>query len=313
MTNEHTRVSELLPLYVSRALDPAQRAAVEKHLPGCPECQADLALWKAMAAEIVTAGQAAAAPKGLADRALASLGHPPVPQTLARPEPRPWRRLERIFQLLCAQMPLVNREIWPASALVIGLGYVIALISDQTGVIYALAPLIAATCVSLIYGSESDPAYELALSTPTSPRQILLARLVLVFGYNLALVLIATLGLLPIQSAQPVLGSLLLAWLAPMTFLSAMALVLSLWIGPQNAITISYIAWIAQLFIGPLRKVLAMPAINGASLTPFTAGFMALYQNFWQTPALLLALSILLFAAAAWLAGKQEFRTVQSA
>ena len=32
---------------------------------------------------------------------------------------------------------------------------------------------------------------------------------------------------------------------------------------------------------------------------------MAAYQDFWQTPALLLALSALLFAAAVWLAGQQ--------
>ncbi|RPJ38394.1 MAG: hypothetical protein EHM21_16915, partial [Chloroflexi bacterium] len=246
--NEHTQIKDLLPLYVSGALDPAQRADVEKHLPACAECQAGLALWKAAAGEITALDQAAVAPKGLADRALADI------YARARPSNPFAARLGRMVQLLRSQIPLVHREIWPASALVIGLGYVIALIAAQSGVVYALAPLIAATCVSLIYGSESDPAYELALSTPTSPRQILLARLVLVFGYNLVLVLVATLGLLPMLSAQPsqpLLGALLLGWLAPMTFLSAMALVFSLWIGPQNAIAISYIAWIAQLFVGP--------------------------------------------------------------
>jgi hypothetical protein len=206
-------------------------------------------------------------------------------------------------------MPLVNREIWPASALVIALGYVIVLITDQSGVIYALAPLIAATCVSLIYGPEADPAYELALSTPTSPRQILLARLVLVFGYNLALVLVAFLGLVPVLAGhptQPLLGTLVLAWLAPMTFLSASALVLSLAIGSQNAIALTYIAWIAQLLVGPLRSGLVLSGQAGAKVSPLFAELMTAYVSFWQFPALLLALSAVLFGAAVWLVGKQE-------
>ena len=62
--------------------------------------------------------------------------------------------------------------------------------------------MIAAACVSFIYGPENDLAYELALSTPTSPRTILLARLALVFGYNLGLVPIATLGLQPALHQQ---------------------------------------------------------------------------------------------------------------
>ena len=47
--NEHNRISDLLPLYVSGALADDQRQAVEQHLPGCAACRADLALWRAMA------------------------------------------------------------------------------------------------------------------------------------------------------------------------------------------------------------------------------------------------------------------------
>jgi hypothetical protein len=204
-------------------------------------------------------------------------------------------------------MLLVHREIWPASALVIGLGYITALIAAQSAVIYALAPLVAAGCVSLIYGPENDPAFELALSTPTSPRQILLARLVLVFGYNLGLALAATLALLPflagqqvdlLQNVQPLFGTLIFAWLAPMTFLSAAALALSLWIGAPNAVTAAYITWLAALLSGPLRSPQA-----GLHLSPAVAAALSAYQSFWQNPTLLLALSALLFAAAVWMVG----------
>lgn len=292
--NEHTQISDLLPLYVSGGLDDDQRMAVEQHIPGCAACQADLALWQVVAGEINAAAQAVTAPQDLAERALAR-----IRQTPRRASARP-AALRRILQLLRSQMPLVQREIWPASALVIGLGYVAALISAQAVFIYALAPLIAAACVALIYGPENDPAYELALATPTSPRQILLARLFLVFGYNLGLVLVATLGMLPVLH-QALFGTLALSWLAPMTFLSAAALVLSLWIGATNAISITYIAWLAQLFTGPLRLPQA-----GLGLSAGVMEVMAAYQRFWQAPALLLVLAAGLLGVAVWLAGRQQ-------
>ncbi|HEX2995101.1 MAG TPA: hypothetical protein VHP14_09755 [Anaerolineales bacterium] len=42
------------------------------------------------------------------------------------------------------------------------------------------------------------------------------------------------------------LGVLALGMLAPMAFLSALALLLSIWIGTSNAIAISYILWLLQ-------------------------------------------------------------------
>jgi len=292
--NEHTLISNLLPLYVSGALDRPRRDDVEKHLAVCAECQSDLALWKAVSVETRLENQSAAAPYGLADRAINSIqpARPMISQIKAK--------LQRALYLLRSQMPLVQREIWPASAAVIGLGYAAALIADQAEILYALAPLIAATCVSLIYGPENDPGYELSLSTPTAPRQILLARLALVFGYNLALVLLAAIGLLPLID-KLLLGSLLLSWLAPMTFLSAVALALSLWIGAPNAIVFAYIAWLGEL----ISRLLRAPQ-SPIELSPITVQIMTAYQHFWQTPMLLLAMAVLLFGVAAWLAGRKE-------
>ena len=295
--NEHTQVSDLLPLYVSGALERERALAVEKHLGGCAECRADLALWRAAASEILAGGQAIASPGRLAERALEQIHRSPASRASSAGAPA---KLRRAGQLLRSQAPLVQREIWSASAAVIGLGTVAALIAAHSGFIYVLAPLMAAACVAMIYGPDNDPAYELALSTPASPRQILLARLALVFGYNLVLVLAATLALLPVLP-EPLLGSLVLAWLAPMTFLSAAALVLSLWTGALNAISITYIAWLSHLVVFPLRSPQAGPKLPAVILE-----VMAGYQNFWQTPPVLLALAALLFGLAFWLAGRQK-------
>ena len=112
-----------------------------------------------------------------------------------------------------------------ASALVLGLGFVMALLLERAGFLYALAPLVAAAGMALIYGDDNDPVLELTRSTPASQSQILLARLVLVFGYDLLLALVATAGLRLFLGEQVVLA-LLFEWLAPMAFLSSLALLL---------------------------------------------------------------------------------------
>jgi len=295
--NEHEQIFDLLPLYVAGGLDQRQARRVAQHLPGCAECRAELRLWQTISDEIVESAQAVAAPPHIVERALAQ-----VRRSAPRREGGP-AKLRRGWRLVRAQASLVHREIWPGSAAVIGLGYIAALLASQAVFVYALAPLIAAACVALIYGPEADPAYELALATPTSPRQLLLARLALVFGYNLGLVLVATLGLLPILP-QPLslatLGDLVLAWLAPMAFLSAAALLLSLWIGAANAIGLTYVAWLAYLMAGPLCAPQAMLQFSA----PLTQA-LATYQQFWQTPALLLGLAAGLLCLAVWMTGRQ--------
>jgi hypothetical protein len=197
-------------------------------------------------------------------------------------------------------VPLVRREIWPASALVMALGYFVAVLMGERGgsVVEALAPLVAAGGLAGIFGAENDPGLELALATPTSPRQVLLARLVLVYGYDLLLALTATLGLVAVV---PVgwLGAIVLRWLAPMTFLSVLALVLSMCVGTGNAVTVAFILWVARAF-GDV-------SLAGAGMPQAASSAAAhVYAQAWASPALLFGLSVLLVAAALGMAGRQE-------
>jgi hypothetical protein len=297
--NTHTQISELLPLAVSGTLDEGQRRAVEAHLRDCAACQADLVFWTSVSRAVVEGAKAQAAPPGLADRALESLR-----EGRARPS-GVQARLRHGWQLLRSQVPIVHREIWPASALVVGLGFAAALVSAETIFLYALAPLVCAACLSLIFSPDNDPSLELAFSTPTSPRQILLARLVLVYGYNLALMLVTALGLaaaLPGAPPQALFGTLVLSWLAPMTFLSAAALLLSLWAGAGNAISIAYAAWLVHLLAWPLRS-----PQSPVRFSPAILEILAAYQGFWGSTGLLLALSLLLFGLAVWMASWERY------
>ena len=59
MTSEDRRdVHELLPWYVSAALDPEETAAVKAHLPGCDACRQEIDFLAALQREITAGGEA---------------------------------------------------------------------------------------------------------------------------------------------------------------------------------------------------------------------------------------------------------------
>jgi hypothetical protein len=166
-------------------------------------------------------------------------------------------------------------------------------------VMYFIAPMVAAATLSILYGAENDPAYELTLATSTSPWKVLLARLSLVSAYNLLLVL-GVAAILLFVVPPDILGMMIFGWLAPMAFLSALALLLSLWVGTSNAIAITYVLWVVQYI--PYRFIdIWMDSPAWLSVT-------AVYQQFWQNPLLLLLFSIPLFVLALWSANRPVFR-----
>lgn len=298
MTNAHERYEDLLPLFVAGQLDEAERAEMGNHLDACPDCQADLALWNAVSTEVRGTSRRASPPSAAVDAALARVRTAPMKREQARGS----SVLRRAWGLLRSQAFLVQREIWPASAAVMALGISVALLSEQIGAIYFLAPLVAAASLSMLFTPENDPAYELTLATPTSSWKVLLARLSIVSAYNLLLSLAAALALLVIVPPG-FFGALILGWLAPMAFLSALALLLSLWIGTSNAIALTYILWIAQY--------LPHQAIGAWMASPAWRSAILAYQSFWHSPALLFLLSVLLALVALWSANRPAGRLVQ--
>lgn len=294
-----SNLAELLPLYAAGTLGEGEQRAVAEHLAACAACRAELAFWQ----EVGSAVQAEA-------RALPAPAPALLERALARARRRRSSPLKRAWALLVAQVPLVRREIWPASALVMAIGCLVAILQGgSASIIQALAPLVAAAGLAMIYGPENDPGLELALATPTSPRQVLLARLVVVFAYDLMLGLVATAGL--IAAVPPaLLGSVVLGWLAPMTFLSALALVLSMVLGTGNAVTVAFVLWLGRGLAAGLRlSAVGAPLASEAAL----AAVLQAYAGLWRSPALLFALAAALLAVAIGLAGRQERLVAQGA
>ncbi len=288
----HEHFETLLPLYAAGQLNGAEHAEIEMHLAVCDECRNDLKLWQALGREIKTSNRALPAPPLLAERALEQI-HAPGRFGLA---------FLRAGQLLRAQAFLVQREMWPAAAAVMALGLIVALLSKHVEIIYFIAPLVAAAALAMLSGEDNDPAYELTAATPTSPWKVLLARMSMVSAYNLLLTLGVLLVLL-FFTPPGLLGTLALAWLAPMAFLSTLALLLSLWFGTGKAIVISYALWVAQYI--PLQT------IGPWMISPAWTPVIAAYQQFWQNAQLLLLLSALMLATALFSANRPVLRLGQ--
>jgi hypothetical protein len=213
--------------------------------------------------------------------------------------PTRWQRLVRLWpvQLLLAQIHVVGREIGIASALIMGLGVAVTLAIPQATFALAdlpfavLAPIAAAVGVAFLYGPE--PALEIEQVLPISYRLVLLTRLLLIFSFNLILGLGASIALSVIsRDAGREIGvwALVGTWLAPMTFLSALAFGIStLSVDPLIGMAVSLALWGANIF----GRVIPPLAFFSVLLSPANRVPMAL-------------LSIAVVGVALWVAGNDE-------
>src|SRR5260221_6653406 len=94
-------IEELLGAYACDAVDPDERDAVERHLPGCPRCRAEVAELREVTALLANADAATPVPDGVWDRIASSLEETPPPLRLSvitndasasqrRRRPGPW-------------------------------------------------------------------------------------------------------------------------------------------------------------------------------------------------------------------------------
>jgi anti-sigma factor RsiW len=288
--SEHFKINDLLPLYVAGSLDKKQAETVRNHLAICEDCREDLMLWQAMAGEVVHEARQASAPLHLAELALDRIETEPVKHSKVR----------QIIQLLLSQIPLVRREIWPASGLIMVIGYIIAILVENEAALYFIAPMLAAAGVGVLYGNENDPAFELTLATPTTQRQILLARLAAVFGYNLVLGIIASFALIPVLN-MPEIQIVILNWLAPMALLASLALLFSVWIGTSNAISVTYFIWLSRYFLISIADGVLFQNFNQISLNVIEA-----YLDLWQNPVMMLSVALVLSLVAFWSVSQEK-------
>jgi len=283
MTCDHPAAT-LLPFYLNGTLGPEDLRRVETHLAACFSCSAELAMWH----DVSDAVRADAwVLPGVSDHSWQRLATHHRASTASR--------VGYLAALVAAQVRVVGHGLWMSSAVVMALGFAVAWTAGRSGMVGALAPLVAVFGVSHLHGPQHDPAFELTEATPTSPRVVLLARLVLVFGYDLGLALAASAGL-TLALPDTFMGTLIWSWLAPMTFLSALALLGSVLLGSHAGVSLALGLWLVRGFI------------SGAASTVPAMSWAAAYQAWWTQSSWLFALAGLMGLSGIWLAGSRERR-----
>jgi hypothetical protein len=193
--------------------------------------------------------------------------------------------------------------VYKRQALVMVLGVVVTLAAQGSAPgsltpFAAVAPIVAAVGVALLYDVDLEQVLELEDATSASVRVVLLARLVLIFSFDLTLALIGSLALALLQT-DVLLWPLVLSWFGPMAFLSGLAFLLSVVTGHSlSGMGVGLLLWGMHLAarvlpdgISPWAKLLTLPGLGDP-----------------QTRPLLLVAAIILVAVALWLVGRTERR-----
>lgn len=216
-------------------------------------------------------------------RLLASLYVHLPDTTHGMPARRSWHAWVAQHARLIARQPrLIHRSVWIASTLAIALvGLYAAALHGPNGAraLGVCLPTVAAAGAAFLYGHEADPALEVSLAAPASSRFILLARVVLLVGYDLALALGATALVAAThgQGWEAIAG----LWLGPLALVSSGSLLVSLLLGPFIAAGGAAMLWLAQ--------TLNLTASGGVQLA---------LDPLWQTTPLTFLLAVVLLALA---------------
>ena len=194
-----------------------------------------------------------------------------------------WRLCYHFWLTLLHQWSILQRR-WLLTVfiLLVSYGLVIAIsLQPNKSLMEASLALAVTTTLASAFGvtftsdGKHDAGMEVALSTPTSQRVILLGRYLLLIGSNTALALGAS-AVVALLNGQGLWG-IVQVWLGPLLLLSSLALALTLWLG----------AWLAFL----LSALLALA--QTLRFTPDGHFMLVAHAPLWQTSPLTLFLALL--------------------
>jgi hypothetical protein len=282
-------MKEFLPEYAAGTLPTARHAEVTRHLGGCADCRAELATWQAMADLAVELPGEDIVRRAL----LRGVLTPDLPAAARGVAAR--RRWGLPLALLRAQARLVPALLWVASTLAMAAGAAAAYRSTDGAagsVLSLVAPMVVALGVVGVCAPDRDPALEVCAAAVTGPRFVLLARVTLVLGYNVALALAGSGVLWFLGLRADGLIGLVAAWLGPTVLLSSLALLAAVVVGAELAAAAATAAWLMRLVAG------------GSFGTAI--GWLAPVRAVWTTNPGTVIAAIILLAVAALLAGRLE-------
>lgn len=194
--------------------------------------------------------------------------------------------------LLFSQVRVIQRELWIASASVLLIGVIVTVtLPDPDLLSFSfLAPLVAAISVAMIYDDTVRAMLEIEETTRASARLLLLARMTLVFGFNLVLAIAGSV-ILVLFDGETLLVPLIMSWLAPMTFLAGFAFFLSIVARDTLfAAGASLLLWVGHLILSRNTfsnfwlSLLSMPGLSDPANRPIllTGGIFLTMVSLWM-------------------------------
>jgi hypothetical protein len=300
--------SEQLEWFANHTLMTEERVAVEAHLIQRAACRADVAAWSALRQSLQIISMRTPEPR--AD--LFAL----VEQRLDKSAISPASWLRECLQscwlfvmaggaLFCAQALLIRRDLFWLPLLIIPLAasvvYLPTIWQRMPASVGLLATLLTALGMAFLYGQQVDPAREITLIAPTSPRLVLGIRCCLVFGYDL---LINCCLVLPLLALHGIITPawFLTNWLAPLYCLSAIALLLSILVNASVAVVVCVLLWALRAL-----NIVQLLLFGGRPPLP-SAPWQQAYESFWHQGPLLFTLALLAVVLAfAFLEKKEHF------
>lgn len=174
-------------------------------------------------------------------------------------------RLGRILHVVMTQVRLFSWTFWLVSAFIVLLGAWSGLFANS-GTAHPLlivVPLLAALSVCVAFRSYGTPMFELEMSLPISPSQLVYGRLLLIIVYDIALALA---GLLMFGSFSNGWIVLIADLLVPLGVTVLLALTALLYMKLYAAALVSVFVWTVQLFVNDRLGVFYL--LNGSSSDP---------------------------------------------
>ena len=273
---------EQLAWYANHTLAAGERATVEQHVTHCAACQRDVAELSAMRASMQSVSVHTPEPRAdLFALVEARLDNRTARAIFRRLLQSTGTHLDILVQHCAMQARLIRRDLLWMPLLIVPLAALITILPyfwlDQANVIAFSAALITAVGMAFLYSQESDPAREVTLIAPTSPRLLLAIRCGIVFAYGL---LINLLSMLPLLLAHAAITPawFFANWLAPLCCLAAISLCVSILTNPTVAIFVCALLWV-------LRAMSSLPLLQVSSLQQ--------YEAFWHQGPLLYAIAAL--------------------
>jgi hypothetical protein len=239
------------------------------------------ALETAAAVLRLRAWPAPTADAGLASRILYQLEvQPSAHRPAIRQSPR--ERMQLLLRIAQLQVRILQPAFWVSCAGVVALGALALWLrpdAQRSLVLYLLGPLAGYFAVAPAFRGTTLALLECELACPPSPRQLILARLLVVLAYAAALGVCLSMAVAWQGAAE-----LTLAWLAPLLLEVGLTLLLTLRLPTERAAAVIYGIWATLL--GIIWGVGAAPPVPSVwlNLVIAAAGAGALVVAVYAVP-----------------------------